>query len=61
MSIRKAIKCAFNFHTDNQERVIVSKSKTHETANHRWVCRACGRKTEWEGSTWFESFNFKIK
>ena len=58
------IKCWLNFHDDELESVDIPEYANcffpgSETSNNRWVCKRCGRKTEWTGSTTF-SLKFKI-
>lgn len=57
----KKILCWFGFHDDDFEDIIIEKRKSFQTGNCRFVCKVCGRATEWSGYTHFGPIKIKIK
>ena len=50
----KKLKCKLGFHNNKLESVLVAKGEGFETRNSRFVCKDCGRTTEWVGGTHFK-------
>lgn len=55
------ILCWLGLHDDDYESVRVAGDKFWQTSNNRWVCKRCGRKTEWTGSTTFGPIKFRLE